>query len=77
MLPDNAKGAEYFAKGAESGDPQAYYNLGLCYEFGNGVEVDLKKAARLYKYASEHGIKMANLAIFRCVKQYEAEKNSD
>ena len=40
---------------AEKGDMTSQYNLGLVYEQGLGISVDLKKAAHWYKKASMQG----------------------
>ena len=41
----------YFLKSAKRGYANAQYNLGKCYENGQGVEKSLKKAAKYYKKA--------------------------
>lgn len=35
--------------------PQAYYNLGFCYRWGNGVRKDKEKAKQLFKKGIELG----------------------
>jgi len=40
---------------ADRGEFEAGSNLGICYEYGDGVPVDYKKAAAWYKVAAEHG----------------------
>ncbi|MFA7368847.1 MAG: tetratricopeptide repeat-containing serine protease family protein [Kiritimatiellales bacterium] len=40
---------------AEKGDASAQYNLGLCYAKGDGIERDLKEAAKWYLKAAEQG----------------------
>ena len=61
VLPpgDNLKNA------AEKGVVEAQYNLGVCYEFGKGVEKDLSEAVKWYRKAAEQGDAMAqyNLGI--------------
>ena len=47
---DHTKAIELFQKAAELGEPEAYYWLARCYQFGIGVEKDLEKAL---KYAFE------------------------
>lgn len=39
----------------EKGKPEAYFNLGILYELGKGVDVDLKKASNYYRQAAELG----------------------
>ena len=65
-----------FEKAADCGVNQAYYNLGLMYEFGHGVEKDYKRAVTLYKKAVELGVSQALAAIMRCVKAYEDKKKT-
>lgn len=45
---DKAEGVAVFRERAEKGDLCAKYNLGVCYERGDGVETDYKKAVALY-----------------------------
>ena len=40
-------------KRAEAGDADAQYNLGSCYENGNGVTVDYKEALKWYRKCAE------------------------
>ncbi|MBQ9799981.1 MAG: SEL1-like repeat protein, partial [Thermoguttaceae bacterium] len=39
--------------GAEAGDAYAMSNLGVCYEYGNGVTKNLDEAERWYRKAME------------------------
>ena len=43
------------SRAALSGDPDAQFNLGVCYASGLGVSVDLPQAARWYRKAAERG----------------------
>ncbi|MCH5158909.1 MAG: sel1 repeat family protein [Clostridiales bacterium] len=45
---DKADGVAVFRERAEKGDLCAKYNLGVCYERGDGVKADYKKAVSLY-----------------------------
>lgn len=38
---DYSQAAEWFRKAAERGCARALNNLGICYEFGHGVDVDM------------------------------------
>ena len=49
------KALEWYTKAAEQGDATAQYNLGACYEYGEGVEQDMEKAVELYRKAAEQG----------------------
>ncbi len=39
----------------EKGKPEAYFNLGILYELGKGVDVDIEKASKFYRQAAELG----------------------
>ena len=45
---DKSDGIAVFTERAENGDICAKYNLGICYERGDGVEADYEKAVSLY-----------------------------
>jgi len=50
------RAVEYFRKCAEETDnPIAWNNLGTCYNRGEGVEVDVKKAVECYEKAVSKG----------------------
>jgi TPR repeat protein len=42
-------------KAAKQGDPLSQHNLGYCYENGEGVEKDIKKAIEWYQKAAKQG----------------------
>ncbi len=42
-------------KAAKMGDPRAMYQLGLCFETGNGAEKDMAKAAAWIFAAADAG----------------------
>ena len=53
---ENSKKPEEIARyrqAVEQGDREAQYCLGKCYENGDGVEQDYKKAAVYYEQAAE------------------------
>jgi len=51
-LPQDYKKAnEFYLKAGKLGSGAAYYNLGLSYLEGNGVEVDMKKAKKYWELA--------------------------
>ncbi len=41
-----------FKEAAENGDPEAQIDLGLAYDFGNGVPQDYKEAVKLFRILS-------------------------
>lgn len=47
------RAAEYFRKASEKGNITSLNNLGIWYELGKGVHIDLNKAAELYEEASK------------------------
>ena len=56
-----------YRRGAEAGDPQGMYKLGVCYDFGEGgLTEDDAKAVELYQKAAEGGTATAmfNLGFF-------------
>ena len=43
----------------------AQYNLGCCYEKGEGVEKDLKETVEWFRKAVEQGVEQAEVALKR------------
>ena len=62
------KAVEWYTKAAEQGNAVAQYNLGVCYNFGKGVEKDLQKAIEWYTKAAEQGDEDAQEALERLRK---------
>ena len=55
-VPQNRnKANELYLKAGEHGCVDGYYNLGIAYDFGRGVEVDRKKAKHYYELAAMNG----------------------
>ena len=52
---DRALAAEYFEKALELGCETAAYPMAVCFESGEGVKKDTKKAEKLYRRAAESG----------------------
>jgi uncharacterized protein len=51
---DLQKTFEYFKKSADQGNEKAQFNLGICYEKGERVEVNLEKVFKFYlKYINQ------------------------
>ena len=46
---------QLFSHGSQLRSQVAFSNLGICYEFGDGVTQDYQEAQRLYALASAHG----------------------
>ena len=56
-LPQNhAKALELYHQAAELGHSEAYYNIGNGYAFGEGVDVDKKKAIHYWELAAMGGV---------------------
>ena len=55
MAEDKTKAVEWYARAAEQEHPRAMCNLGLCYEYGEGVAEDKTKAAEWYEKAARRG----------------------
>jgi len=55
--------AECFRKAAEQGHAEAQYNLGICYEDGDGVEWSYTEAEKWYAKAAAQGHEEAKLLL--------------
>ena len=67
---DPVEAVAWFRKAADQNCPAAFYELGVCYENGEGVERDLDKAAEWYGKAVEGGFEGgADRALDRIAKQ--------
>ncbi|XP_015918847.2 uncharacterized protein [Parasteatoda tepidariorum] len=66
ITANSKKAFKSFQRAAYLGSTQAFYNLGLCYELGNGTKVNLTRAAFCYKRAAVngHGLASYNLAVY-------------
>jgi len=52
---DHTKALEYWHRAGELGIAKAYVNIGYAYQYGEGVEVDEKKAIHYYELAAMAG----------------------
>ena len=57
-----------FRLAAEKGYARAQCNLGVCYEYGRGVEQSYEEAVKLYKLAAEQGNAIAQCNLGYCYK---------
>ena len=57
--PSRSLAVEHLLAAARRGEPQAYYDLGNAYSFGDGVDIDLVEAHRWYNLAALAGLKSA------------------
>ena len=62
---------KWYTKAAEQGDAAAQFNLGICYDFGEGVEQDMQKAVEWYTKAAEQGNAKAQFNLGGCYKDGE------
>lgn len=55
-----------FKLATEHGHPGATFNLGLCYETGQGIKKNMRKAMKCYRAAAalDHAKAMYNLGVF-------------
>jgi len=53
---DHTKALELYHRAADLGNAQSYYNIGIAYRIGRGVERDEKKAEHYYELAAMGGI---------------------
>ena len=52
---DEEKAIELLLKAGELGCADAYFNLGIAYDYGRGVAIDKKKAKHYYELAAMNG----------------------
>ena len=50
---------KYFKQASEYGDPEAQYELGLCFFEGKGVDCDINEAINMWKLSAEQGFVIA------------------
>ncbi|MBQ9771958.1 MAG: sel1 repeat family protein, partial [Lentisphaeria bacterium] len=53
----------WYRKAAEQGNALAQYNLGVCYENGEGVQKDLVQAVFWFRKAADQGYAQAQEAL--------------
>ena len=58
---DHTKALELYHRAAELGNAKAYNSIGYAYDYGEGVEVDKKKALHYYEQAAIRGDETARL----------------
>lgn len=56
----------WYKEHADAGDAQAQWNLGLCYDDGEGVSMDQEKAVYWYKKAADQGYIPAYSSLGQC-----------
>lgn len=61
----------YYERAVEAGNAYAMYNLGWCYEEGNGVTTNLMKAKAYYQMSMSNGYEYAESALNRLQQKME------
>ena len=64
--PNYEKAVKHFRKAAELGNAKAQNKLGVCYEYGRGVEQDDFEAVKWYRKAAEQGNDIAQFNLGVC-----------
>ncbi len=73
---DMQKAADYYARGAEAGDPEAQKYLGEVYFLGEGVEEDKQKAVSWFRKAAAREEASAQYHLYHCCfNGWGTEKN--
>ena len=67
---------EKYKKAAEQGDADAQYNLGICYDKGDGVAQSYAEAVKWYKKAAEQGYAGAQNSLGNCYYNGNGVKQS-
>lgn len=63
---DYTNALKYFQQAAEQGNAKAQYNLGVCYENGQGVLQNYTEAVKWYRKAAEQGDALAQYNLGGC-----------
>jgi TPR repeat protein len=64
---DTEESLRYYYLAADQGDVYSYFKLGVCYELGDCVDINIQKSLRYYRLAADKGYEDAikNVARFR------------
>ena len=71
-----SKAFEWFQKGAKAGDPNAQYDLGVCWECGEGVKRDQRMAAVWFRRAAKSGERHAQYNLGLCMLRGEGTRRN-
>ena len=66
LKKEHGEAVKWFRKAADMGEPNAQYNLGICYYKGQGVKQDFGEAVKWLKKAAEQGIVFAQYNLGVC-----------
>ena len=72
-----AEAVKWYTKAAEQGYAQAQYDLGLCYDKGQGVTQDYTEAVKWYRKAAEQGHAEAQYYLGDCYRWGRAVKKDE
>lgn len=70
----NAETAYKLLQEAKAGSPQAMYDAGRAFEFGQGFDKEIATATIWYRRAIEKGYTKAHSALADCLLRYEADR---
>ncbi len=65
-MKDFSAAAGWFRKAAQQNDAEAQFNLGACYQNGEGVAKDYAEAAKWFRRAAEQNYADAQLSLGGC-----------
>ena len=68
---------EWFRKAAAQNSPAAFYELGVCYENGDGVEKNLDEAESWYRKAVDGGFEGGAQHALDRIAKLKADKPAD
>lgn len=54
-MQENCDTIEFYQKEVDNGDPEALFNIGICYSKGQGVEQNFSKATECYHKSAGQG----------------------
>lgn len=60
---NDREGALWFREAADAGHAKAQFELGLMYEFGEGVPLNLNRAQKLYQQAAQQDLREARISL--------------
>ena len=66
LKKEYTEAVKWFRKAADMGEPNAQYNLGICYYNGQGVKQNFEEAVKWLKKAAEQGIVFAQYNLGVC-----------
>ena len=68
---------EKYRKAADKGDAKSQFNLGDCYDRGNGVKKDAGESAKWFRMAADQGFTEAQYRLGSCYSQGEGVPKDD